>query len=79
MWESGIGRAAALQVAAWQSPDLPTDLGPSSRYVERDVCEPIIEDADGVVVPAGPGWGRTPDPDRLAELTVVEADLPTSR
>jgi len=79
MWESGIGRAAALQVAARQSPDLPTDLGPSSRYVERDVCAPIVEDADGVVVPSGPGWGRTPDEARLAELTVDRAELPLPR
>jgi O-succinylbenzoate synthase len=80
MLESGIGRAAAVVLACrgdgtW---GFPTDLGPSSRYVERDVCEPIVADADGTVVlaPTGPGIGRTPDPDRLAALTVATADLP---
>ena len=72
--ETGIGRAAALAVASIGGPEmLPTDLGPSSRYVEQDICEPHCLDADGHLrVPVGPGIGRRPDPDRLAGLTIDE-------
>lgn len=75
MWESGIGRAAALSLAARQSPALPTDLGPTDRYLARDVCAPLQTRGDGLVVPGGPGWGRVPDPAALDELTVAVAEL----
>jgi O-succinylbenzoate synthase len=66
MFELGVGRAAALSVAALEVCDLPCDLGPSARYVEPDVCEPLVTGGTGsVVVPVGAGIGRTPDPARL--------------
>ena len=66
MFELGVGRAAALSVAALEVCDLPCDLGPSARYLEPDVCEPLVTGASGsVVVPTGAGIGRTPDPARL--------------
>jgi len=71
MVESGVGRAAALAVAALPMCTLPTDLGPSDRYFASDVTEPIMTDDDGlVVVPTGPGIGVVPIPDRLDEATV---------
>jgi O-succinylbenzoate synthase len=76
MLETGVGRAAALAVAALPWCTLPTDLGPSSRYLRPDVTEPIELDAEGrLVVPAGPGIGVAPDPDRLADVAVERVVL----
>lgn len=71
MLETGIGRAAAAAVAALPGCTLPTDLGPSHRYFEADVCEPLVLDNQGrFVIPLGPGIGRIPDPGRLAAAAV---------
>jgi o-succinylbenzoate synthase len=71
MLETGVGRAAALAVAALPTCTLPTDLGPSSRYVVDDVTEPIEPEGDGrLPVPTGPGIGVVPRSDRLAEVAV---------
>jgi len=71
MLESGVGRAAALAVAALPACTLPTDLGPSSRYLADDLTEAIDADADGrVVLPSGPGIGVVPRPDRLEAVAV---------
>jgi O-succinylbenzoate synthase len=72
MLELGVGRAASLAVAALPGCTLPTDLGPSSRYVEHDVVEPFeLTDGGLLPVPTGPGIGRVPDPDRLEEMAVA--------
>lgn len=71
MFELGIGRATASALAALPACTLPTDLGPSDRYVAEDVCEPVVTDAGGrLVVPGGPGCGRTPMRERLERWTV---------
>jgi O-succinylbenzoate synthase len=71
MLETGIGRAAALAVASLPACTLPTDLGPSSAYVVVDLTDPLELDGQGrLAVPAGPGIGRVPDPDRLDAVTV---------
>lgn len=80
MFELGLGRAAALAVASLGSgapgAPLPTDLGPSARYVLRDICEPLVAGADGrLVVPTGAGSGRIPDMAALRECTVEEVSL----
>ncbi len=76
MLELGVGRAGAAAVAAMPGCTLPTDLGPSVTYVATDVCEPLVVDAAGdLLVPVGAGSGRTPDPVRLAEVTVDEVVL----
>jgi O-succinylbenzoate synthase len=73
MLETGIGRAAALAVAAMGALDgcvLPTDLGPSSRYFADDLTEPFVLEAGGYLrVPDSVGIGVAPRPDRLAEVT----------
>jgi O-succinylbenzoate synthase len=69
MLETGVGRAAALAVAALPACSLPTDLGPSSRYFTDDVTEPIdIDDEGRLRVPQGPGLGVVPLPRRLDEV-----------
>lgn len=75
MLETGIGRAAALAVASDPWFVLPTDVGPSRQYFLEDLCDPIEGDDTTVVVPTGAGLGRTPDPDRLAAVTVEESPL----
>ena len=71
MLETGVGRAAALAVAAQPGCALPTDLGPSDRYFRPDLTDPVVVDGRGeVVVPLGPGIGVVPDPARLDDVTV---------
>lgn len=69
MLETAVGRAGALAVAGVPGVDLPTDLGPSSRYFTADVGDPIELDESGrLPVPPGAGCGVVPDPLRLAEI-----------
>lgn len=76
MLELGIGRAAAVAVAAQAGCSLPTDLGPSEAYVDDEICEPIVADASGrLVVPDGPGSGRVPDEELLLRRRVDEVTL----
>lgn len=71
MLESGVGRAAAVALAALPIFAIPSDLGPSDRYFEQDVTAPIGVDARGqVLVPDGPGLGVAPDPEVLDQVTV---------
>ena len=76
MFELGIGRAHAAAVASLDGCTLPTDLGPSAAYVERDVCDPVVVDGAGrLLLPDGPGCGRTPDESVLADVAVDEVVL----
>jgi O-succinylbenzoate synthase len=71
MLETGVGRAAALAVAALPGCGLPTDLGPSSRYFTDDVTETLgLDDAGALAVPTGPGIGVALDADRVDAATV---------
>jgi O-succinylbenzoate synthase len=70
MFETGLGRAANLALAALPGFTLPSDISESSRYFERDITDPFVLESDGTIgVPDGPGIGVAPDPDRLAEVT----------
>jgi O-succinylbenzoate synthase len=76
MFELGVGRAAALAVAALDVVELPSDLGPSDRYVEEDVTEPLVLDHHGdLIVPDGPGVGVDVRPERVAALASEVAEL----
>lgn len=69
MLETAVGRAGALAVAGLPGVDLPTDLGPSSRYFTADVADPIeLDGSGGLPVPPGAGCGVVPEPGRLAEI-----------
>lgn len=71
MLETGVGRAAALAVAALPGCSLPTDLGPSARYFSADLTPPFVLDGGGrLAVPSGPGIGVAPDLDRVDDVTV---------
>jgi len=70
MLETGIGRAANLALATVAGMTLPGDLSASSRYFHRDLTVPFELGPGGTLVPPdGPGLGRAPDPDALAEFT----------
>lgn len=75
MVETAVGRAAAVGLAAAVGSvpgALPTDLGPSAQYFERDLAGPVVVDEAGaLVVPGGPGIGVTPDPALLDALTTA--------
>ncbi len=66
MLETGIGRALNLALAAMPGFTLPGDTSASARYFHDDLTEPFELAPDGTMgVPAGPGIGVTPRPDRL--------------
>jgi o-succinylbenzoate synthase len=75
MLETGVGRAAALAVAALPPCSLPADLSASDRYWAEDLTDPFTLDGDGcLTVPTGPGIGVVPRPDALDRATIaVEA------
>lgn len=61
MWDTGIGRAAALAVASLPGCTIPPDLAASDRYFAADiVTTPARLSADGTLdIPTGPGLGIT--------------------
>jgi O-succinylbenzoate synthase len=69
MLETGIGRAANVALAALPGFTLPGDTSASDRYYHRDITPPFVLRDGHLDVPAGPGLGVTPLPDRLAEVT----------
>lgn len=78
MSSTGIGRAESLALAASCRFVLPADLGPSSRYFERDVTASILaDDAGSVIVPAGGGLGLDVDREHLRAVT-LDREIVTS-
>jgi len=74
--ETGVGRAAALAVAALPGVRLTGDLSASDRYVARDVTAPLRLAEGGVLaVPDGPGLGVDLDLEAVEELTVELVEL----
>jgi O-succinylbenzoate synthase len=71
MLETGIGRAGLLGLAALPGFTLPGDLSATGRWYRDDLAEAVGLGAGGTLpVPAGPGIGPLPDPDRLDRFTV---------
>ncbi|WP_432827300.1 o-succinylbenzoate synthase [Dactylosporangium sp. CA-092794] len=71
MLETGLGRAANVALAALPGFTLPGDTSASGRYYAADITEPFVLDDGHLAVPAGPGLGVAPVPDRLAEVTTA--------
>lgn len=69
MFETGLGRAANLALAALPGFTLPGDLSASARYFHRDITAPFVLEDGYVRVPTGPGIGAVLDHDALTELT----------
>lgn len=71
MLETGVGRAVNVALAALPGVTLPGDVSASDRYWDDDLTEPFVLGADGTIpVPAGPGIGVAPRPERLRAVTV---------
>jgi O-succinylbenzoate synthase len=71
MLETGIGRAQNLALAAMPGFTLPGDTSASARYFVDDLTDPFVMSPDGTMpVPAGPGLGVAPRPERLSETTL---------
>lgn len=69
MFETGIGRAANLALAALPGFTMPADISPAGRHYELDLTDPPAVMRDGrIAVPGGPGLGVTVDTSRLAAL-----------
>ncbi len=77
MLESGVGRAHNLALASLPGFTLPGDISASRRYWDRDIVWPEFEvQADGhMEVPRGVGIGVEVDEERVAALTVREAEF----
>jgi O-succinylbenzoate synthase len=76
MLETGLGRAANVALAALPGFTLPGDTSASDRYYRADITAPFVLDDGHLPVPAGPGIGVDPLPDRLAEVTTETRWLP---
>ncbi len=70
MFETGLGRAASLAVAALPGVDLVGDLGPSERYFSPDLTEPVRLVGGELAVPSSPGIGAEPLEEVLEAATV---------
>lgn len=69
MYETGIGRAAALALAAMPGFTLPSDLSASARYFHEDITEPFELVNGSLQVPNGGGIGVKPREDVLRRIT----------
>lgn len=76
MFELGVGRAGGLVLASLPGCSEPTDLGPSQRYFDRDVVEPLrTDDGGAITLPSGPGLGRVLDEEAVDLYTVDRLEL----
>jgi O-succinylbenzoate synthase len=75
MYESGVGRRAAIAVAALEGMSIPGDLSASDRYVATDVTAPVRLVGSDLVVHQDPGIGPIPDSSTLADLGAVVEHL----
>lgn len=70
MFETGLGRAATLALAALPGFTLPADLSASKRYFHQDITTPF-ELVDGCIdVPTGVGIGVRPLQEVLDAITI---------
>ncbi|HEY0472787.1 MAG TPA: o-succinylbenzoate synthase [Kribbella sp.] len=65
MLETGLGRSANAALASLPGFSLPGDISASSRFYREDITEPVKMHDGLVEVPAQPGIGPSPLPDRL--------------
>src|SRR5208283_1190637 len=71
MLESGIGRAHNIAMSTQSNFILPGDVSASARYWQEDIITPEVQVSPQgtITVPAAPGIGFNPRPDRIDHLT----------
>jgi O-succinylbenzoate synthase len=69
MFETGLGKAANVALAALDGFCLTGDLSASDRFWADDLTDPLVLDDGHLRVPRGPGLGAVPRPDMLARVT----------
>jgi O-succinylbenzoate synthase len=79
MFETGVGRAGAIALAALPGFTIAGDLSASDRYFRRDVTTPIRLEDGHLRVPTGSGHGAIVDHDFIAEITHHRQMVPLSR
>jgi o-succinylbenzoate synthase len=71
MFETGVGRSAALAIGRATVTRPETDLGPSAWYFDDDLTEPVVLGFDALHWGSSqPGLSLAPRPERLAEVAV---------
>lgn len=75
-FETGLGRAANIALAALPGFTRPGDVSASDRYYHHDVTRPFVLDGGRLAVPAGPGIGIEPDTAMLANYTTATEWIP---
>ena len=75
MYETGIGRAANVALAALDVVTMPADWSGSNRYWNDDLTPPLIPIDGELAVLDGPGLGVSPISQRLDEVTVERVEL----
>lgn len=76
MYETGIGRAANVALAALPGFTLPGDLSASDRWFDPDLTDPFVLDGGALRVPSGPGIGVVPRREVLEAHTRSVESIP---
>jgi O-succinylbenzoate synthase len=75
-FETGIGRAFNIALAALPNFDLPADMSPPSMYFPEDLVEPSFTvDSGRIAVSRRPGLGYTVVEERLVHYTIASAEV----
>lgn len=75
MLESGIGRAHNVALTTLSNFTLPGDTASSSRYFEKDIIEPEVVAADGLIeVPKEAGIGYKVNRDTVESYTIAKKE-----
>lgn len=76
MFETGIGRAANIALAALPGFTLPGDISASRRYFHQDITTPFELENGSLAVPTGPGIGVDPLPESWKALSPKVSSYP---
>jgi len=77
MLESAVGASHCLALATLPNIHYPSDIFPSDRFYARDLATPAmtLTAPSQFRAPDTPGIGTRPDPERLRECTVEQAEI----
>ena len=79
MLESAVGASLCVELATLDNFTYPGDLFPSSRFYHRDLADPPLELTADMTFEPFTGPRPVPDPQRLAQMTRMEATVVAER